>query len=214
MNISTHRYVDRFRSLVTGFLALLASIHLIHLFAEPYLFISAVLLIVCAVFLARKTAHHFHHGHHHAGDSALDVVAIGMLMLANILHPAIDGFSSYQVFSEEGVLAGVIVAGSIVLHEIIRQYALITAFKTMHIAWYWIISTALFGIAAGVYAGKMGSLVFAEFDRIADIATVFAYSFIIAEFHFAHPQERKKTQFYFFAIGVAIGLFVSIFLKG
>lgn len=174
-----------------------------------WVFVLALVLIGCGIFLAKKAAHHFHGHHHHAGDSLIDTIPIGVLFLANILHPAVDGFSVFQTFSHKGVVAGAVIIGLVVLHEIIRQAALIAVFRTMGIRWYWVVGTAFLGITVGATLGILGSSLIEKYEYIADLATVFAYSFIVTEYYL-HAKEGKGNWKMFWVI---IGILIAVLLQ-
>lgn len=198
--------IESFRALITGFLLVFVLILGAELLASPLLILIGVVLIGLAVWFAKHTAHHFHGHHHHAGDALIDAVPVAMLFIANIFHPAVDGLSWYETFTDRGLLVGVFFGLSIVLHEIIRQSALITAFKEMSIKWYWVVLTALVGIASGIGAGYFNATFFHDYEHIADLVTLFAYVFIIAEFHFAHKDHgNKKASFWLIVAGIILG---------
>ena len=96
---------NNFRAAIVGLLGAFTFFVLKELIQEPLLFLIAIISMVVAVLLAQKTTQHFHAGHTHAGDSPLDVVVVSVLFLANILHPAVDGFSIHQIFTNGGIVA-------------------------------------------------------------------------------------------------------------
>ncbi len=195
---SFHQHIESYRIAMAGLLVVLG----VHIFSEiiTTVYIGvAIAAIAIGVLLSKLTARHFDHGHNHVGDSAIDAVPIVVLLFANIAHPAIDGFSAVETFAVGGVLAGVLYTISIIFHEIIRQSAFVAALKPLYIDWKWVTGTALLGIILGVMAAFAGSSFFERYEFIADIATVFSYSFVIAEFYFLKKnQETKnpKTLFY------------------
>lgn len=164
-----------------------------------------------AILLARKTAAHFHGMHTHGGDSPIDAVAPTVLFLANILHPAVDGFSLYETIQKGGAIAGVAMGLGIVVHEVFRQSALIAALRSFGIAWYFTVITALIGIGIGVVSGLLGTEALTRHEWLIDIATIFAYAFIIAEFYLSGHGERSKTVPYT-SIGVAIGVVLVVYI--
>lgn len=208
-----HLYAEQFRAAIIGFLLVFIALMLRELAQSPLLLVGAAAAVLLAVGLAKKTAHHFHGHHTHTGDSPLDAVAIAVLFAANILHPAVDGFSTFETFEIGGAAAGVLFAGSVVLHEIFRQSALIAAFSTMQVRWGWVVGTALAGIGLGVGTGFLGSEVFHEHERIIDLVTLFAYAFIIAEFHFSGHQNYKKQSWWLIMLGIILGTALSLIAK-
>jgi len=198
------------RGAIVGMLAVFIIAIVKELNYRPLLLLLAVILSFVAILLAKKASRHFHGSHTHSGDSAIDVVAPSMLFLVNILHPAIDGFSLYETFDSEGALAGFVLFGGVILHEAFRQSAIITAFKSFSIKWYWVVATALFGILLGVATGIAGSEFFHRHEGVIEIATLFAYVFIIAEFYYADRSTVKKS-WAFVALGVVIGSLLSVF---
>ncbi|HSE56781.1 MAG TPA: hypothetical protein VLB02_01710 [Candidatus Paceibacterota bacterium] len=208
-----HLHAENLRAIITGFLLVFIFFIARELVDSPFLLLEAVAVMALAVFLAKKTAHHFHGHHTHAGDSPIDTVALIVLFAANILHPAVDGFSIFETFEIGGTAAGIIFAGSVVLHEIFRQSALVAAFSTMHIRWGWVVGTALAGITLGVGTGFLGSEIFHENERIIDLVTLFAYAFIIAEFHFSGHAKYEKRSWWFIALGITLSTALSLIAK-
>ncbi|MBY0328779.1 hypothetical protein K2Q02_01660, partial [Patescibacteria group bacterium] len=133
---------SRYSAVVIGFIAILGLSIGWELRENPVLFLGGVVLVLLAIYLAKKTAQHFHGNHHHVADSAIDIVAPTVLFLANILHPAVDGFSFFQTLTHAGLVSAIVVGIGVVLHEILRQSALITAFRPMGIRWYFVLITA------------------------------------------------------------------------
>ena len=212
MTILSHA-LERYRGISVGFLLVLALALCFEISESWVTTVFALGIIFGAGILANKTSHHFHGHHHHAGDSTLDVVGIVVLFLANIFHPAFDGFTLHEAFVEQGVLAGLVVGGGIVLHEVLRQSALIALFATMRIRWYWVVLTASLGIAAGIGFGAIGATMLAEHEYLIDFITLFAYSFIVSEFYCSHSKEHKKQSNPFMLIGVCIGIVMMLFLR-
>jgi hypothetical protein len=200
---------DSFQAITIGilFVFLCATLFELGLFG----LLIAVLAIAIAVWLAKKTAAHFHGAHTHEGDAAIDFAAPVVLILANTLHPALDGFSWYEVLVQGGAASAAVVGAGIVLHEIFRQGALIGAFKPLGLGWKIIVGTALVGIALGIAVGYMGSTILARYETVIDISVVFAYSYVIAEFFYSgHFGSASKK---WIAIGGIVGLiFAGIFL--
>lgn len=201
------------RGAVTGLLVAFIIFTLKELVAEPVWFLGGMAVIFLAVLLAQKTAHHFHHHHTHAGDSSFDIVAIVVLFLANTFHPAVDGFSIYEVFEGGGAVAGGVFLGGVVLHEIFRQGALITAFKSMGVRWFWVVITAFAGIGIGIGTGFLGTHFFHEHEGVIDLVTLFAYVFIVSEFYFADHHKEVKGTSWFVILGLVIGTTLSLFFK-
>jgi len=160
--------------------------------------------------LSKKTAHHFHGEHTHTLDSSLDLVAIGILFLVNILHPAVDGFSFYEIFVRQGVWAVLFFALGILIHEFVRQSVLVTVFKNMGIRWYWVVSTAMLGIFVGIVTGVFSNNFLQNYEWAIDLATLFAYSFIASEFYFSGHLVNKSSQIQVFALGTLVGVIVSL----
>jgi hypothetical protein len=165
-----------------------------------------ILALLAGGLLARITARHFGHGHHHRGDSVIDAIPVLVLLFANIAHPAIDGFSAVETFHGAGVVVGVLYGLSVILHEAVRQSAFITALTPLHINWKWVVGTALFGITLGVAAGIGGTQFFGRYELAADIATLFSYSFVIAEFASANSGHRVPHTRSLFIGGVLLGI--------
>lgn len=200
------------RAGIAGLLAAFAFFILKELFETPVLFVAAIAAIAIALLLAKKTAKHFHGGHTHAGDSPMDAVAVSVLVLANVLHPAVDGFSLYETFDEKGLVAGWIFLGGVAVHECFRQSALIAAFRDMGMRWYWVVATGVLGIASGVGMGLLGSHALHDHEAVIDILTIFAYAFIIGEFY-AADHGIKRQQGWFVMLGLAVGTFLAVFAK-
>jgi len=206
---------NRYSAVVIGFIATLGISIGWELRDNPMLFAGGVALIFLAIYLAKKTAHHFHGHHHHAADSAIDIVAPTVLFLANILHPAVDGFSFFQTLSHGGVVSAVIVGVGIILHEILRQSALITAFRPMGIRWYFVLITAVMGIGLGIGLGVVESAFIEKYEYIADLATIFAYSFVIAEYYYHnHGQVAAKRSWWVLVGGIAAVLLQHFMMGG
>ncbi|MCC6199028.1 hypothetical protein IT401_02345 [Candidatus Nomurabacteria bacterium] len=201
------------RATLTGLITVFVVGILLELVEMPVLFICALAVIVVAILLAKKTAQHFHHEHTHTGDSPLDVVATTVLFLANIFHPAIDGFSAYETFVGQGALAGSLVVAGIILHEAFRQGVLIAAFKDLGIRWQWVLITTFAGMTAGVGLGSLGSWVLHEHEALVDIITVFAYTFIIGEFVIGHRHDRCKDKWWYIVLGLLLGTALTFFFK-
>lgn len=212
MHTTIHAYAEKYRGVAAGLLAVLGGSLVLELWATPLFLLLALMLSGIALILARNTSHHFHGGHHHAGDSAFDGVAVVILFIVNIFHPAIDGFSLYEAIHFQGTIAGLIIGGSIVLHEIIRQSALISIFSCLRIKGGWIISTALFGIVLGVIAGVVGATAIERYEPFIDVVTVFAYSFIIAESYYDSTHHKKSTSIISVLMGVVLGGILVVFL--
>lgn len=214
MNTSLTLLYSRYGAVVIGFITALMILISIELAQNILLISAAIILVTTAVYLAKKTAHHFHVDHHHVGDSTIDAVAPIVLFLANILHPAVDGFSLFQTFTRSGVLAASIIGGGIVVHEILRQSALIAVFKNVGIKWYWILSTATIGIFCGIGIGIVESTVIENYEYIADLATVFAYSFVIAEYYYHNPGVIMQKRSLWAFVGILSALLLHFFLSG
>lgn len=190
-NIIKHIYT--YRALVIGFLLVLTIDIYIELFANPVHFFLGLVFLILGIYFAQKTVHHFHFDHHHTGDSIVDSVPLITLLLANILHPAVDGLSWYETFADRGLLVGIIFGSSIVLHEIFRQAALIGVFKKMSIKGYVVIVTAIFGTSIGLATGFLNTTFFHKYEYVADFATLFAYGFVIGEYFLGHHHTKKDT---------------------
>ena len=194
-------FYDRYSAIVIGFIGTLGLYIAWEIRTEPWLLVTAVVLILLALYLAKKTAQHFHGHHHHAADSAIDIVAPIVLLLANILHPAVDGFSFFQTLTNDGVIPAAIIGVGIVLHEILRQSALVTAFRPLGVRWYFVLVTALIGIASGIGLGIAESALVEKYEYIADLATIFAYSFVIAEFYFHNHGTALQRRSWWILVG-------------
>lgn len=209
-----HTSIERYRAVITGALCVFGFFVFLELFDQPVFFAAGLLLGTVALWAAKKTAHHFHYHHHHEGDSVIDVLPVSVLFIANIFHPAVDGLSFWEIFMRNGAAAGIVFGGGIVLHEIIRQSALIAVFSQYAIRWYWIVGTAFFGIALGIGAGMFNATFFHTYEYIGDLATVFAYTFIIGEFWYTEQKyPQRNTPWYVFLgmlIGVAIMFYVNM----
>lgn len=201
------------RSAIAGMLLVFTFVILKELAHAPWYFAGALAGAAGAVFLARKTAHHFHGGHTHAGDSPLDVVATVVLFIANIFHPAVDGFSVFETFAQRGTLIGGLFLAGVVLHEVFRQGALIAVFRDMGIRWHWVIATALIGIASGIGMGLLGSHTLHDREALIDVVTVFAYTFIIAEFYSGGHGSSKRKLTPLVIAGLVIGFLLTHFIK-
>jgi hypothetical protein len=206
------KHIESIRGAVVGLL-LVFSVSIIRDSVKSVLLLVALMVFgILAIYLAKKTAHHFHSSHTHEGDSVIDSLPVTILILVNIFHPAVDGFTLFETTTEQGIASGLIVAGSIVLHEIVRQGALITAFLRMGIKKVWlIITTALFGIFLGVGFGFLGSELLHIYEWVIDLCTFFAYVFIISEFWYANHDERKNQKVLPIMVGVAVGVLLLVF---
>ena len=105
MKVSVSRVSHRFNNLLIGFLGMFTLVIIREFIDAPVFLFAAAVLIVVAVYLAKKTVEHFHGHHHKMADSAIDAIAPAVLLLANIAHPAVDGFSLFQTFSNSGFAA-------------------------------------------------------------------------------------------------------------
>ncbi len=208
-----YRHIELIRGAVVGLL-LVFSFFIIKESLHSPLFLGLLCLLgILAVYLAKKTAHHFHAHHTHEGDSAIDTIPFTILILVNIFHPAVDGFSLFETAEEQGLTAGLIFAGSIVLHEIVRQGALITAFLRMGMKKVWlVIATALLGIFLGIGFGFLGSEFLHEYEWVVEALTFFAYVFIISEFWYASHDERKSQKLLPILVGIVVGVLLSVFV--
>lgn len=208
------KHISTYRALVIGFLVVLTVAIYIELFANPVHFFLGIVCAVLGIWFAQKTVHHFHVEHHHAGDSIVDSVPIITVLLANILHPAVDGLSWYETFTDRGILVGIIFGSSVVLHEIFRQSALIGVFKKMNIKGYVVVVTAMLGTCIGLATGFLNTTFFHRYEYIADFATLFAYGFIIGEyflgFHHAKKDISKNVSLMF---GILLGIVFIIGTK-
>ena len=206
----SHSLIIGFKTVVVGFITGLLLLILWELRESVPLFFLAIVLMGFAWYLNKKIAHHFHGHHHRAGDSAIDAVAPTVLILANILHPAVDGFSFYQTLAHNGVAAAAVVGGGIVVHEILRQSALIVAFRFVGIRWYTIVITAVLGIAGGIGLGIFESGVVERYEAIADLATIFAYAFVISEYSLHGTPLSKGKRALWLLVG-SMGAFILHF---
>lgn len=213
MQTVLEQYSSAVRAGIVGLLIAFIFFTLRELVAYPHLFFGAILAGVVALLLARKAAHHFHIHHTHTGDSAFDAIALTVLFLANILHPAVDGFSLYETFVSRGIFAGGLFVFGLILHEFVRQSALITAFKTMGVRWWWVVLTAAVGICIGFGTGILGSEILHKHEGLIDIATIFAYVFIMGEFSFDDYHKETKGTLWFVVLGLVVGTLLSLFLK-
>ncbi len=201
-----------YRALVIGFLLLLTVAIYIELFEQPAHFFLGLVFLVLGIWFAKKTVHHFHFDHHHAGDSFVDSVPLITLLLANILHPAVDGLSWYETFADRGLLVGVIFGSSIVLHEIFRQAALIGVLKKMSIKGYVVVVTAILGTSIGLATGFFNATFFHKYEYVADFATLFAYGFVIGEYFLGHHHAKKDTAKNISLIaGILLGIIFILF---
>jgi hypothetical protein len=207
------RVTNSYRAFISGFLIVFAVGVLIEFANDWLLVLIALFVIAIGLRLAKYAAAHFHGGHTHVGDSAIDIVAIGALVLANILHPMVDGFSFYETMINNPAV-GALFGLSIIGHEILRQWALVEAIRE-HIKRpvFLIVSTAILGIAAGIGIGFFGTKITEGHERIADLATIFAYTFIVGEFYFAGHGTSKKYSKWFVLVGLLVGAFLTFFLQ-
>lgn len=211
----SHTVFITFRTLIVGFIAGLLLLILWELRENTPLLLLATGLMVTAWYLNIKIANHFHGHHHRAGDSGLDAITPAVLILANILHPAVDGFSFYQILTHSGIVAGALVGSGIIVHEVLRQFALITAFRHVGIQWHTIVITALFGIGGGIVLGIFQSGIVEKYEAIADMATIFAYAFVISEYHLHESEAPKKgVRIAGFLAGVIVAGTLHFFLSG
>lgn len=210
MLATLHKKSEFVGAFIIGFLFSLITFLFKEISDNPIYISLGIILVFVAIYLARKTAHHFHNEHTHVMDSAFDIVAIGILFLVNILHPAVDGFSFYEIFIRQGLWAVVFFALGILIHEFVRQSVLVTAFKNMGIKWYWVVFTTLFGISLGIVAGIFSNNFLQNYEGLIDLGTLFAYSFIASELYFGGHTVNKSSQIKIFAVGAVVGIVVSI----
>lgn len=194
------------RTILVGFIGGLTLLILWELRDNGWILLASAGLIIGAWFLNKKIAHHFHGHHHHAGDSAIDVVAPTVLILANVLHPAVDSFTFYQAIVYSGLPAAIVIGSGIVLHEILRQSALITAFRFVGMRWYVVVTTALIGLAGGIGLGILESGIVARYEAVADLATIFAYAFVISEYTLHSKPRAQQKLLVWLLIGFGIAL--------
>jgi hypothetical protein len=203
-----------YRSFVIGFLLVLTGSIYLELFEAPVHFFTGIIFLVIGVYFAQKTVRHFHFDHQHTGDSIVDSVPLITLLLANILHPAVDGLSWYETFTGRGLFAGIIFGISIVLHEIFRQTALIDAFKKLQIKGYVVIVTAVLGTGIGIATGFFNTTFFHRYEYIADFATLFAYGFVIGEYFLGHHHNKKDmAKNISLVFGILLGIAFIVFTK-
>lgn len=205
-----HKQADLVGAFIVGFLFSLITLIFKEISPNPIYIFLGIGLIFLAILLSKKTAHHFHDGHTHAGDSAFDIVAVLILFLVNIFHPALDGFSFYETFLNQGFLPAIIFAIGILLHEVVRQSVLATAFRNMGIKWHYVVGTAVFGIALGIVTSISSNNFFSNYEWVIDLGTLFAYSFIVSEFYFSGHFVNKKSQMGFFVVGLLTGFAISV----
>jgi hypothetical protein len=211
-NTLIHISADRFRALISGFLIVLTFSTLLELADSTLHLGTAICLMAISILVAKRTTHHFHGHHKHEGDSAYDTLPLTLLLVANILHPAVDGFSLYQSAIEQNITFAILLGVSIFLHEVFRQSALISAVKTMGHKGYIIVTTAIIGLMVGIGLGVLGSNFFHTYAYIADFATLFAYTFILGEFYFDnHSLARSKRSKFLIVTGIALGILLNIF---
>lgn len=209
-NIIKHIYT--YRALVIGFLLVLIIGIYVELFTDPVHFFLGLVFLMLGIWFAQKTVHHFHFDHHHAGDSLVDSVPLITLLLANILHPAVDGLSWYETFTGRGALVGIIFGSSIVLHEMFRQAALIGVFKKMGIKGYVVVVTALLGTSIGLATGFLNATFFHQYEYIADFATLFAYGFVIGEYFLgSHHKKSETIKNISLGLGILLGIAFIVF---
>jgi RsiW-degrading membrane proteinase PrsW (M82 family) len=173
---------------------------------------AAIGAIALGIILSQVTSKHFGHDHHHRGDSAIDVIPVAVLLFANIAHPAIDGFSAVETFRVGGVFAGVLYATSIVFHELLRQSAFVAALAPLRINWRLVVSTAIIGLTTGVVTAVLEAHFFDRYQVLADIATLFSYSFVIAEFYTMQKNITHLNKWHklFFIIGGGVGVCILL----
>lgn len=205
-------FLNRFRTILVGFIGGLMILILWELRELPLLLVASMVCILGAWYLNKKIAHHFHGHHHHAGDSAIDIVAPTVLILANVLHPAVDGFTVYQTFIQSGTAAGVVVGSGVALHEILRQSALIAAFRFVGIRWYVVVITAVVGMGGGILLGVLQSGLVDRYEVIADLATIFAYAFVISEYSIHEKQGVPERRWVGIAAGILLALALHFFM--
>ncbi len=200
--------IELYRIVISGLL-LVFSIRILFELSETIFIGIAFSILVIGFILAKSVTKHFGHNHIHTGDSPIDVVPITVLIFANIAHPAVDGFSLAQTFQFVGIFPGFLFLISIVFHEIIRQSALVEALGISSINWKWIVGTAFLGILFGVSTSIFGSDFFHRYENIADLATLFSYSFIISEFYFLGKEKSiNKNIVKFFILGIIFGIII------
>jgi hypothetical protein len=208
------KHISTYRALIIGFLLVLTAAIYTELFAHPAHLFFGVVFFALGMLFAQKTVHHFHFDHQHAGDSFVDSVPLITLLLANILHPAVDGLSWYETFTGRGAFVGIIFGSSIVLHEIFRQAALIGVFKKMSIKGYVVVVTAILGTSIGLVTGFLNAAFFHQYEYIADFATLFAYGFVIGEYFIgAHHSKKDTVKNISLVLGILLGVAFIIFTK-
>ncbi|MBP6904855.1 MAG: hypothetical protein KBB91_02250 [Candidatus Pacebacteria bacterium] len=208
-----HKHIESYRVVMGGLLLVFATQIFIEVF--PTIYVGAALAaIALGITLSSITAQHFGHSHQHAGDSAIDAIPVAVLLFANILHPAIDGFSAVETFTIGGVVAGTLYVLSIIFHEVLRQTAFVSALAPLHINWKWVTGTAVLGILIGVGAAVGGASFLGRYEIAADIATLFSYSFVIAEFYFIGKDHPVKNTKLLVLLGVLVGVGIAVMMKG
>lgn len=210
MKIS-HTTIESYRVAMAGLLLVFATTIFFEISTTIYVG-AGIGAIALGIVLSRIAFTHFGHNHHHSGDSAIDIVPVAVLLFANIAHPAIDGFSAIETFRIGGTLAGVLYATSIIFHEVLRQSAFVTALAPLRINWRLVVGTAVIGLGSGVLAAIVGAQFFDRYEIVADIATLFSYSFVIAEFYGMekHTQDSTKWHKVLFVGGVVVGVCILL----
>lgn len=184
-----------------------------HIVESIYATLFAIVLLFIIVFFARKVGEHFHHRHTHEGDSNLDSSIGFSLITANILHPLVDGFALYSIYSLQGSYLFISVFVGILIHEIFRQSALVVVFKEFGFQPWKVILPAIVGMAFGWLIGVIGGNLPDGLEPYIDTLTFGAYTFIVAEYFFAHKDTFKNRRLiYFLFLGILMTLiFVNIF---
>jgi hypothetical protein len=205
MHSTREQFFEYYRTAMIGVLIVFS----VWIFFEIGLSVYTVLglaVLVIGAGMAQLAIRHFGHHHHHAGDSLIDALPIAVVLFANIAHPAVDGFSLVQTARIGGLFVGALYAASIILHEIIRQSALIEGLKIVRIKPRVIISTACIGVGVGIALGIFESTVLKRYELIADLVTLFSYGFVITELYLtSHALQSKKR-----GVAIVVGGVVAL----
>lgn len=205
------KYIQTF---VIGCILVLAISLIPHIAESRNASILGVLFLIFVLWGAKVVAEHFSFHHTHEGDSDVDKSISATLFTVNVLHPMVDGFALYGVYSSlnSSVLFTSVLVG-IVVHEIFRQSALVVVFRGFGFKARKVILPALFGMALGLFLGMVGGIMPTWIEPYIDVLTFGAYAFIVAEHLFAHKEIFKKRSL-IFALILGIGIatvFVTLF---
>lgn len=205
------KYLQTF---VIGCIAVLAISLTPHISTSTWASVFAAVLVVVVVWGAKKVANHFCFEHTHAGDSEVDTSIGATLVAVNILHPLVDGIALYGTYRSGNTYLFISLLVGIVVHEIFRQSALVIVFRQFGFMAWKVIVPAIAGMGFGWFLGGLGGELPAGLEPYIDALTFGAYTFIVAEYVFAHKEiVKKRTSVFALIAGIVIAVIFTIFFE-